>query len=210
MKKSRTSRTSHFSLLLLSAGMLLALDASAQMYKSVGPDGKVTYSDVPPPPSVKKVELKPIGGGAEISTNNFPADLAAAVSKSPVSFYTTTTCTVCGEARNMLKAAGIPFVEKTVKTNEDIEKLKQVSGGGMLPVLVVGSKKMAGYESGEWRTTLTSAGYPASNRLPKDYRYPAAEPAAPPPPPAAKPAEAAAPATNTPAASGASASGFRF
>ncbi|HTD05396.1 DUF4124 domain-containing protein [Undibacterium sp.] len=167
------------SLLLLSAGLLLALDASAQLYKSVGPDGKVTYSDVPPPPSAKTVELKPITGGGEINTNNFPADLAAPASKNPVSIYTTDSCSGCNDAKNMLKSNGIPFLEKIVKSNEDIDKLKQVSGGTMLPVMVVGSKKISGFGSTEWRTMLTEAGYPATSKLPKDYRYPPAEPAAP-------------------------------
>ncbi|MES2104804.1 MAG: glutaredoxin family protein [Pseudomonadota bacterium] len=170
-------------LLLLSTG-LLALNASAQLYKSVGPDGKVTYSDVPPPPSAKKLEIKSIAAGGEINTNNFPADLAGPASKSPVSIYTAPSCGVCSEAKTMLKNNGIPFLEKTVRTNEDIAKLKQVSGGALLPVMTVGSKKMSGYDSAEWRTALTDAGYPATNRLPQDYRYPAAEPAAPPPAPA--------------------------
>ena len=170
-------------LLLLSTG-LLALNASAQLYKSVGPDGKVTYSDVPPPPSAKKLEMKSIAAGGEINTNNFPADLAGPASKSPVSIYTAPSCGACNDAKNMLKSNGVPFLEKTVKTNEDIAKLKQVSGGALLPFMTIGSKKVSGYESTEWRTALTDAGYPATNRLPKDYRYPAAEPAAPPPAPA--------------------------
>ncbi|MFZ6647344.1 glutaredoxin family protein [Undibacterium sp. TJN25] len=171
-------------LLLLSTG-LLALNASAQLYKSVGPDGKVTYSDVPPPPSIKRVEVKSITGG-DSPVNNFPADLAGPASKNPVAFYSTAGCAPCDEARSMLKSNGIPFAEKTVKTNEDVARLKQVSGGALLPAMTVGSKKISGYQSADWRTSLTDAGYPTTNRLPKDYRYPAPEAAAPPPPPPAK------------------------
>lgn len=179
-------------LLLLSATALLALDASAQLYKSVGPDGKVTYSDVPPPPSAKKVEVKAMTAGDDTNTNNFPADLAGAVSRNPVSIYTAPACTVCNDARNMLKANGIPFTEKTVSSNEDIGKLKQVSGGSLLPVMLVGSKKVPGFESNAWRSALTDAGYPTSSKLPKDYRYPPAEPAATPVPAKPKQADAAA------------------
>ncbi|WP_394781129.1 glutaredoxin family protein, partial [Undibacterium sp.] len=125
-------------LMLLSTG-LLALNASAQLYKSVGPDGKVTYSDVPPPPSVKRVEVKPITGG-DAPVNNLPADLAGPASKNPVALYSTAGCAPCDDARSMLKSNGIPFAEKTVKTNEDIARLKQASGGSILPAMTVGPK----------------------------------------------------------------------
>ncbi|MES2070506.1 MAG: glutaredoxin family protein [Pseudomonadota bacterium] len=202
------TRTTLSSLLLLS-GCLLSLNASAQLYKSVGPDGKVTYSDAPPPPSAKRLELKSLATGGEINTSNFPADLAGPVGKNPVAIYTAPSCGICGEAKSMLKSNGIPFLEKTVKSNEDIEKLKQVSGGALLPVMVVGSKKVSGYESAEWRTALTDAGYPTSNRLPRDYRYPAAEPASP-PPPAATPKAAEEPANKPAPAQKTAEPTFRF
>ena len=56
--------------------------AFAQVYKWVDENGKVTYSDVPPPKSVKKVEKKSIA----VADNNaaLPVDLAAAVKNMPV------------------------------------------------------------------------------------------------------------------------------
>lgn len=39
--------------------------------------------------------------------------------------------------------------------------------------------KFSGFEAVEWRSALSSAGYPETSVLPKDYRYPEAEPAAP-------------------------------
>jgi hypothetical protein len=86
----------------------------------------------------------------------------------------------------LLKQLGIPFSEKTVKSNEDLEKLKQVSGDAQLPLLVVSKSKFRGFGEAEWRVALSSAGYPETNKLPKDYRYPTPESAAPPPAPAKK------------------------
>ena len=34
--------------------------AQAQMYKSVGPDGRVTYSDTPPASAARQVEARPL------------------------------------------------------------------------------------------------------------------------------------------------------
>lgn len=172
--------------LLLS--IFLANGAQAQLYKWVGPDGKVNYSDTPPPADAKKVETKSISGGAPNA--NLPADLAAAVAQNPVVLYTALSCAPCNEGRTLLKQLGIPFAEKTVSSNEDIDKLKQVGGDTQLPLLTINKSKFRGFDSAEWRVALSSAGYPESNKLPKDYRFAPAEAAAPPAPPAKKePAE---------------------
>lgn len=170
------------SFLLIS--LLMAASAQAQLYKWVGPDGKVTYSDVPPPSSIKQVQSKSYDGGSPAS--NLPPELAAAVAKNPVTLYTAANCTPCNEGRVFLKGNGIPFSEKTVKTPEDADKLKQVSGDTQLPLLVISNVKFRGLDTSEWRTALSKAGYPETDQLPKDYRYAAAESAAPTTAPAAK------------------------
>ena len=163
---------------------LFSGSASAQLYKWVGADGKVTYSDIPPPAGAKQLSTKASGG--ESGGVPLPEDLAAAVSKNPVTLYTGATCVPCNEGRTFLKQMGIPFSEKTVNSNEDIDKLKKVSGELQLPLLVISNSKFRGFNNADWRVALSSAGYPETNKLPKAYRYPTAEPAAPPPPPPVK------------------------
>jgi hypothetical protein len=90
-----------------------------------------------------------------------------------------------------------PFSEKTVASNEDVAQLRKAGGTTNLPLLVVGRVREQGYEPNAWNSTLSAAGYPESNRLPKNYRQPAAESAAPKPVATAKPEEAT-PASNTP------------
>jgi hypothetical protein len=73
--------------LWLALACTATLDAHAELYKWVGDDGKVTYSDTPPPRSAKKVEVKEI----EISTSgaaDLPFELAEARKKNPVTLYT--------------------------------------------------------------------------------------------------------------------------
>lgn len=167
-----------FLLLALIPTALCLAPAQAQLYKWVGPDGKVNYSDKPPPPAVKLLEKKSLSESGDVS--NLPYELGLAASQNPVTLYTATSCSPCNDGRDLLKNAGIPFAEKTVRTNEDIEKLRQVGGDAQLPLLLIGGRQLHGYDSTDWKAALGSAGYPAGNRLPKDYRYPAAEPAAPP------------------------------
>lgn len=152
--------------------------AQAELYKSIGPDGKVTYSDVPLP-SAARIEKKPIAIPSTL-TANLPYALAQAVGKHPVTLYTSAQCGPCEEGRQLLNKRGIPFQEKTVSTAADASKVKQATGSdGGLPVLAVGRTMQMGFESVAWNNALTSAGYPEQNRLPSTYRNPAAESAAP-------------------------------
>lgn len=180
-----TPFTNRFSLsalaCLLVTGALLTTTqkAQAQMFKWVDANGKIVYSDTPPPANAKKLGTKVLDNSTNISNVKLPNELAAAVAKNPVTFYSAPNCGACNEARNMLKQNGIPFIEKTVKSSEDVDKLKQVSGDTQLPFMLINKTKFSGFEAVEWRGALSSAGYPETSVLPKDYRYPEAEPAAP-------------------------------
>lgn len=158
--------------------ILLSASSHAQLYKWVGPDGKVTYSDVAPPSSAKQIETKAVNSGA-VATAGLPFELAEAVKNNPVTLYSGTQCAPCDEGRKLLNARGIPFTEKTVTSIEDIARLRQAGGDAQLPLLLVGRNKQKGFETGSWTTALSAAGYPESSKLPKTYRNPAAQAAAP-------------------------------
>lgn len=201
--------------LLLIGAVVSASSAQAELYKSIGPDGKVTYSDMPPP-AAARIEKKAIGNGSTIPAN-LPYELAQAAGKHPVTLYTSAQCGPCEEGRQLLNKRGVPFQEKTVSTEADATRVKQATGAdGGLPVLTVGRNTQQGFEAVAWNSALTTAGYPDQNRLPSNYRNPPAQAAAPvaKPPPAVTEATAmdrtapAMPKAATPA--GAAPSGFRF
>lgn len=194
--------------------LLYAASAQAQLYKWVGPDGKVTYSDTPPPKSAARVETKTtISGG--LDTSNLPYELALAVRNHPVTLYTTKDCSSCDQGRALLSSRGVPFAEKTVNTPEDAAQFRAAGGDEKLPLLTIGRTKERGFEPGAWNSALTVAGYPANNVLPKSYRNPPAVAAAPQKPAAKKeePKQLAVeqpPATDLPPATGNAPPGFRF
>lgn len=208
MKKSQ-SLVSFVAMLLLTAG------AQAQLYKSVGPDGRVTYSDTPPPATrAARVETKSLGGGAP-STAGLPYELAEAVRAHPVVLYSGEDCAPCDEGRKLLNQRGIPFSEKTVATAEDHAAYKQVAGDSRLPLLTVGRVREKGFEASAWNAALNAAGYPESSRLPRNYRQPAAQALAEPRPEPKAAAQAKArpeppAATDLPPAIGNAPPGFRF
>jgi glutaredoxin len=204
--------------LLPAALLCCAALAHAQLYKSVGPDGRVTYSDTPPA-AAKQVENRPLPSGA-VATASLPYELAQVAKAQPVTLFTADKCAPCDAARSFLAARGVPYTEKTVSSNEDIAALRAAGGDAQLPVLTIGRSKEKGYEEGAWNTALSAAGYPKTSQLPTNWRNPAPQSAAPPSAPKAADAAAKAPVTGAPSSPGAASEappatgkappGFRF
>lgn len=192
---------------------LLALAAQAQqVYRIVGPDGRVTFSDRP---TAAGAEAAPVGAGAQGSGGSeaLPYQLRQIAARFPVTLYTGSDCAPCDSARNLLVSRGVPFTERTVGSNEDIEALRRLSGESSLPFGTIGGQQLKGFSDSEWSQYLDAAGYPRQSQLPPGYRRPPAtplvavqaRPAAPeaesaPAAPAARPAAPATPPTGrTPA-----------
>lgn len=154
------------------------MPAAAQaVYRIVGPDGRVTFSDRPPAD----------GSGTPprpASRTSAPADTAAALpfglreiaTRYPVMLYTGANCQPCAQGRALLTARGIPFGERTISTNEDIDALQRLAGDASVPLLTVGSQQLRGFSDSEWSQYLDLAGYPKTSQLPASYRAPAAAP----------------------------------
>jgi glutaredoxin len=147
------------------------------VYRSVGSDGKVTFSDIPPPSVVGKatptVNLL-VPGQAE--QTNLPLEVRQASAKFPVTLYASSACAPCDSGRNLLINRGVPFAEKTVTTAEDAEALQKLSGTGSLPFLTIGGQHVSGFLASEWTQYLNAAGYPEQSKLPANYRRPLAAP----------------------------------
>lgn len=190
---------------LLAATALLALAAPSlqaqAIFRIVGPDGRVTFSDQPPAPTEKATALSPSGRAATAAattSGGLPFELRQIANKYPVTLYTGDGCEPCNTGRAMLTTRGIPFNERTVTTPQDAEVLQRFSGQNSLPVLTIGGQRLNGFWNSEWNQYLDAAGYPPQSRLPTGYRNPPPSPLAPLPKPIEAPADAAQ--ANAPAA----------
>ncbi|WP_082151624.1 glutaredoxin family protein [Caenimonas sp. SL110] len=163
---------------LIGASALLAGDANAQqIYRIVGPDGRVTFSDQPPAQSVAKpgaaapaAGQSPTTSGASGAATPLPFELRQVVSRYPVVLYTGVNCAPCASGRAMLSSRGIPFTERTVTTPDDIEAYRRLGGANTLPFLTIGGQQIKGYSDFEWAQYLDAAGYPKTSVLPSSYR----------------------------------------
>ncbi len=168
------SLRAHLALSLLMT--LACAGAQAQgVYRIVGPDGKVTFSDRPP--AEGNAQPARAAAAAPASANGaLPYELRQVASRFPVTLYTGNDCAPCTSARNMLNARGVPFTERTVNTNEDIDALQRLSGSTSLPFGSIGGQQLSGFSEAEWAQYLDAAGYPKQSQLPRNYRAPAPAP----------------------------------
>ncbi len=147
----------------LLAFLCVGLAQAQTAYRWVDADGKVHYSDRAPPKTAREVQEKKLTAPA--ANRESPYAMRQAASNYPVTLYVTADCgTGCKEGRDYLGKRGIPYSEKTVATNEDVEALKKLLGGQDpgVPVLTVGSKVSRGYMQTDWAGLLDAAGYPKS------------------------------------------------
>ena len=160
----------------IALGALATSWASAQgVYRTVGPDGKVTYSDQPPPANGKASVVGGASASAGAAANpQLPLELRQVVNRYPVTLYTATDCAPCNTGRNLLNARGVPYTEKTVTSAEDVAALKRLSGESSMPFLSIGGQQLKGFSETDWTQYLDAAGYPKQSVLPTNFRRPAA------------------------------------
>ena len=185
---------------LTGLALLLALCSAQaqQIYRHVGPDGKVSYSDQPPTTASAPAAPAKSGNSAASAAPSgaaLPYELRQIANRYPVILYTSNDCAPCASARTLLTQRGVPFSERTITTREDSEALQRISGTTSLPFSTIGGQQLKGFSDLEWSQYLDAAGYPKTSQIPSGYRN-----AAPAPLVAIKAPTAAAPAPEQPAA----------
>ena len=145
---------------------LVCVAAQADLYRWVDAEGKVHYSDQPPPANIKQVEKKKAAGGKP-SEAPLPYVLQQAVRNFPVTLYSSACGDACTGAHELLAKRGIPYTEMDATDPAAQEELKKLTGGPLeVPVLKVGRDALRGFEEGRWNTSLDAAGYPQTALIP--------------------------------------------
>lgn len=161
------------------AGLTITSVQAQTVYRIVGPDGRITFSDKPSTsvaPASKSAtsdgnSAAPIAGGVAL-----PFELRRVVNQFPVTLYTASNCAPCEQGRQLLRQRGVPFSEKTIVSAEDTKALQTLSGSTSVPFLTIGAQQIHGFSEPEWTQYLNAAAYPETSKLPTSYRAPAATP----------------------------------
>jgi hypothetical protein len=132
---------------------------AGELFRWVDADGRVYYSDTPPTDAAK-AERKKLSDDAS-QNEDLPYAARLAQQNFPVTLYVGSGCgETCDQARSLLTKRGIPFSERSLKTKEDVDAFKKLSGIEGVPVLAVGKTYLRGFLAEQWNSELDIAGYP--------------------------------------------------
>ncbi len=144
---------------LIAASLTLLLTASvfAQTYRWTDANGRTMVTDTPPPAGRSAVQ----SGNGPVPNDGLTPAARQAAANFPVILYTSETCgDPCKQARDLLQGRGVPFTEKPVKTAQEFDEFKQLTGDAFVPTLKVGRQVLRGLEPNSWQSQLDFAGYP--------------------------------------------------
>ena len=156
------TRAMLLAILVLTACAATRADAQ-QLYKWLDKDGKVSYSDQPPPKDAKDVRQKGYGDNVTPS-DELPFSVKEAMKRNPVTLFSFDCGDPCDKARALLNTRGIPFADRNPQTDPTaMDALKEATGAQSVPTLTLGTRVLKGFAESEWHDALTSSGYPRTN-----------------------------------------------
>lgn len=137
--------------------LLAGKTGAVTIYECVDAEGNRSFQQQPCPPDTASADTRQIYTGPRESG----PDMAAITASAPVVFYSVPTCEACDLTRNYLNERGIPFREKNVIDDIDLqEELMAKTGELSVPVVFVGNKQISGYNRALLENELDAAGYP--------------------------------------------------
>ncbi len=140
-------------LLLAAACAAAAAQGSDTVYRTVGPDGRVTYSQVPPAGTTpaRKLEFE------KLPASPLPAYLlkfrddmargsaAAAAAPAGLRLFSAKWCGYCKQARAWLSGQGVAFEEVDIDQPAGMAAFAQAGGRGSVPLLVGSGVRLQGF-----------------------------------------------------------------
>ncbi|MPZ46202.1 MAG: DUF4124 domain-containing protein [Betaproteobacteria bacterium] len=162
--------------LVLALAVALAVPVHAAMYKWVDAQGRVQYSDIPPPPNARNAEEQKIVPNT-IQTTGAPFAVQEAAKRNPVTVWMSDCGDLCNRARDYLARRGVPHTVRNPSRQSEQEAWKQVSGGdNSVPLLVIGTnQKLKGFDESQWNAALDTAGYPRNAPALEPHAIPSVE-----------------------------------
>jgi len=138
--------------------LLACLPAEAQqVYRWVDGNGRVQYSDKPPPgvkAAAVQSRINSYSGAPTVS-----GSASAGATRPEIKMYVTEWCGYCKQARAYFSRQGIRHTELDVEKSAAARAEYQQLQGRGVPVILVGTQRMNGYSEDRLAQMLKSAGY---------------------------------------------------
>ena len=152
--------------LIVWAAVCLAVTTSSTVlaqdvvYRWLDQKGEVHYTDTPPPKDAREVTMRKTA--ATSTAKELPYLVRQAAANFPVTLYVADGCgPLCTQAKELLNFRGIPFTEKVIASQEDLDEMKKTfNGSAQVPSALVGERQLSGFDASSWNSLLDNAGYP--------------------------------------------------
>lgn len=132
---------------------LVSTQALAQVYKWVDANGRVHYGDGAASDPAASTAL-------ELDQTNVADPYTAPSSAAPeIALYSTRWCGVCKRAKAFLDRRGVPYQEYDIEANQTAYREFRRLGGRGVPLVVVGSERLQGFNQARLERALDAAGY---------------------------------------------------
>jgi glutaredoxin-like YruB-family protein len=144
---------------------LLSLPAAAQVYKWTGPDGRTHYGDRPPGDAKQeelRIGVQSFGGPAQVDTwaqvlKRPPAVDTSKAGSASITMYSTSWCPHCKRAKAYFAQKGVGFREVDIEASDAARREFEEYGGRGVPLIIVGERRMRGFDAGAMDRLLASA-----------------------------------------------------
>ena len=143
----------------------MAPPAPAQVYKWTGPDGRTHYGDSPPKEATKqelKIGVQSFGGPAEVDTwtrvlKRPPAVDTSKPRSTAITMFSTSWCPHCKRAKAYFAQKGVGYREVDIEASDQGRREFEEYGGKGVPLIIVGERRMRGFDPGTMDQMLASA-----------------------------------------------------
>jgi glutaredoxin len=156
---------------VLAVLLLPALTYGGTMYKSVGADGKILYSDQPP--TVGKVQktisyvnlpatplpesVRRYRDALEKSTKTRLSESQKSPEGTQATILTAQWCAYCQQAKAYLAEKKIAYKEYDIDTQEGMQALVEFGGGSGIPVLLWHGQKIKGFSAAAYDAVFSKS-----------------------------------------------------
>lgn len=137
---------------LLLAFALCAQPAQAEIYKVIGADGRVSYTDKNPQSAAKteKLNIQAYSGAPSASSPN--------ASARKVTLLSAQWCGACRQAKAYMNSRKIAFEEWDIDRSDYARAKMRELGANGVPVILVGKQAMVGFSAERLDAMLKNAG----------------------------------------------------
>ena len=134
---------------------LAATCGATTVFECIDADGNATFMKACPPGTKPKGEYRLTGINPPSATDE---DIAR---DHPVTLYVVDDCDACDLVRMNLEKRSVPFSEKNVTGDADMQaELEEKSGGLTVPAVLIGEEVVSGYSKAALEAKLNEVGYP--------------------------------------------------